>query len=69
MFTIQYIIYLLGAKEPKITFTCLIIEDIKNLITFVPKALLFCGRGWAFDIRILTKTNLERKKFRASDWL
>ena len=52
-----------------ITLTCLINRGIRNLITLVPGAFLFVGKGEDFILVLFCKAKLERKDICASDWL
>ena len=52
-----------------ITLTCLINTRIRNLITLVPRAFLFVGKGERLILVLLCKANLEHEEICASDWL
>ena len=52
-----------------ITLTCLISRRIRNLITLVPRALLFVEKGEHLILVLLCKANLELKEISATDWL
>ena len=58
-----------GCKGTLITFTCLINRGIRNLITLVPGAFLFVGKGEHLILILLCKENLEHKEICSSDWL
>ena len=56
-------------REPKVTLTCLINGEIRNLITLVPSYFFLVNKGERLILVLLCKANLEHKEIFASDWL
>ena len=71
MFSIHYMFTIpkVAQENLLITLTCLVNRRITNLITHVPRPLLFVEKGGHLILVLFCKANLERKEISASDWL